>query len=63
MVRLFRTIALAGILSAVPTVAGAASMAQRSTDMGGGMDTVQMVKNAGSYRLELDIGPLERMYT
>jgi len=63
MVRLFHIIVLAGVLSAVPTMAGAASMAQQSTDIGGGMGTVQAVKNAGSYRLELDIGPLERMYT
>ncbi len=63
MVKLFHTVVLAGALSAVPTMVGAASMAQQSTDMGGGMGTVQAVKNAGSYRLELDIGPLERMYT
>lgn len=59
MKRAFCAAAMTLALAALPAAANAA----RPADMGMGMGTVTSTLNAGPYRLTLDIGPMQKMYT
>lgn len=51
------------VLALCPVVLGRAAAASRAGDMGMGGHTVTATKVAGSYRITLQIGPMEQMYT